>query len=152
MIDSFKDEYAFLSNFHPAVVMLDEVSYPTVEHAFQAAKSLDANERAQIRNARTPGQAKRLGRQVVSFDDKNWNNIRVDVMRGLLYQKFGHKKLLLQLLATGNQKLVEGNTWHDNFWGVCQCARCDGFQSQNQLGKLLMEIRQEVRNYVLDHA
>jgi ribA/ribD-fused uncharacterized protein len=146
MIDSFREEYAFLSNFYPVVVTLDEMNYPTVEHAFQAAKCLDLSERIKICKAKTPGQAKRLGRQVVSFK-KNWNDIRVKVMRDLLYQKFGHKQLLFKLLATGNQQLVEGNTWHDNFWGVCQCGRCT--VGQNQLGKLLMEIRQEVRDRLL---
>jgi ribA/ribD-fused uncharacterized protein len=95
-IDSFSDEYRFLSNFWFCKVMLDGVEYPSTEHAFQAAKTLVQAQREEIRAAKTPGQAKRLGKLVELRPD--WNQIRVSVMYDLLCQKFkpgNHNSYLL---------------------------------------------------------
>jgi len=135
MIDSFKGEYRFLSNFWPAVVVFEGITYPTTEHAYQAAKTLDQDDRLIISLMATPGQAKRAGRKIVIRDD--WNDIKVDVMRSLLEQKFSYPELKQQLLATGTQRLVEGNTWGDVFWGVCRG------KGENILGNLLMGIRRD---------
>ena len=50
-----------------------------------------------------------------------------------------------QLLDTGDVELIEGNTWHDNYWGNCTCSKCSGIIGRNQLGKTLMNIREEIR-------
>src|SRR5574337_1059347 len=137
MIDSFKDKYRFLSNFYPALVELDGSVYPTVEHAFQAAKTLDWDYRERIFYASTPSIAKRIGRQAPLRE--NWEGIKVDIMKELLVQKFSTFELKSKLLATGDQELIEGNWWGDTFWGVCNGI------GHNMLGKLLMEIRNENR-------
>lgn len=134
MIDKFSGKFRFLSNFYPAVVTLDGWKFPTVEHAFQAAKTLDGNQRRRIQQVVKPGEAKRLGRAVHLRPD--WEDMKIDVMRQLLRQKFSEPFLLSQLLATGTEELVEGNWWRDTFWGVCNGV------GENRLGKLLMEIRQ----------
>jgi len=139
-IDSFKDEYRFLSNFYPAPVQFDGIRFPTVEHAYQFARTLDQEWRQQIRQAPTPGKAKRLARKAPPRED--WKEIKVGVMRELLKQKFAADELKRQLLETAGRELVEGNYWHDNFWGVCSCGICCG--GQNTLGRLLMEIRREL--------
>jgi ribA/ribD-fused uncharacterized protein len=136
VIDSFSGGNRFLSNFYPSNVVLDEYIYFTVEHAFQAAKTTDSVERMRIRNADTPGKAKRLGRKVTLRP--GWDDMRVDVMRGLLGQKFSREPLRSMLRETAPAVLIEGNTWGDRFWGV------DG-SGLNWLGILLMEIRDEVR-------
>lgn len=135
MIDSFNGKYRFLSNFYPSKVSLDGWEFPTVEHAFQAAKTLDGNKRRQIQQAAKPGDAKRLGRTVNLRAD--WEDAKIDVMRQLLRRKFSDPFLLSQLLTTGTEELVEGNWWRDTFWGVCNGV------GENHLGKLLMEIREE---------
>ena len=138
MIDSFRDHYWFLSNFYPSEVWLDDRLYPSTEHAFQASKSDDSECREAIRMAKTPAEAKKLSRMLPLPSD--WNTRRVQVMRDLLRQKFNKGTVLARrLLETGNEELVEGNTWGDQFWGVCNSI---GF---NQLEKLLMEIREELR-------
>ena len=43
------------------------------------------------------------------------------------------------LVDTGDQPLIEGNTWGDRFWGVC------GGTGMNHLGRLLMEVREELQ-------
>lgn len=135
MIDHFSGETRWLSNFELVDVEFEGIIYPSSEHAFQAAKSLDVRERRQIAALRTPREAKTAGRMIKLRPD--WESVKIDVMRTILREKFSerHPELRERLRMTGDQKLVEGNTWHDTFWGVC-----DG-RGQNWLGRILMEIR-----------
>lgn len=111
------------------------MEYPTVEHAYQAAKTLDIHQRDQIAAAEGPGVAKSLGRSVTMRTD--WNEVKLGIMEFLLRQKFYYEPLRSQLLATGNAELIEGNTWNDTFWGVCRG------RGHNHLGRLLMKVRTE---------
>jgi N-glycosidase YbiA len=140
MIDKFDGtEFGFLSNFYPSKVKLGDIIFPTIEHAFQAAKTLDIEERLTIKEASTPGVAKIMGRGVKLRPD--WEEIKISVMEDLVRQKFTNDPILKQkLLDTRHQILVEGNHWHDTFWGVCNNV------GQNNLGKILMKIRAEFQN------
>ena len=141
MIDFFDGEYAFLSNFYNASCIFEEKLYPTVEHAFQAAKSLDHAERDWIAAAGSPGLAKRLGRRVNLRPD--WEKVKFDVMEECLRSKFADPVLKQKLLATGDEELVEGNYWHDNTYGNCSCERCKDIIGRNMLGNILMKLRTE---------
>jgi ribA/ribD-fused uncharacterized protein len=143
MISDFKGYYNYLSNFYSVQVELDGVTYPSVEHAYQAAKTLDHQARQVIREAPTAGKAKRAGQQVQMRSD--WEQVKVDVMRSLLRQKFENETLAGRLQATKGEMLVEGNWWHDNFWGDCSCSKCASKPGLNWLGRLLMEIRDDRR-------
>jgi len=136
-IDNFSGPYGFLSNFFPAPITFDGIRYPTSEHAFQAAKTLDQEERKRIAEEPSPGRAKRLGQKVTLRP--GWDGMRVAVMEKLLRAKFSYPELRDQLLDTGDAELIEGNVWKDKFWGVC------GGVGENQLGKLLMKIRDELK-------
>lgn len=134
-IRRFYERYRFLSNFHPAPVVYDGYEYDSTEHAFVAAKTLDPEERAKIRAIKKPGAAKRAGRKLKLRDD--WEDVKVNIMAELVLQKFArHPKLRDMLLETGDEELVEGNTWHDYFWGVCNG------KGKNMLGKILMRVRE----------
>ena len=143
MIDKFDGKYEFLSNFYPSKVTYCGVIYPTVEHAFQAAKTLEFNERLEILNASSPGKAKRLGRKCALR--KDWEEIKDDVMYKCIKSKFQNPELQKLLLETGEEHLVEGTVWHDNYWGNCSCKKCENIQGRNQLGKTLMKVREELR-------
>lgn len=143
MINKFEGEYAFLSNFYPSPFVYDGIEYPTVEHFFQAAKTTDLTKRKEIAAAPTPGQAKRMGRQVKLRPD--WEEVKVYIMALGLKLKFSDPNLAEQLMDTWPEHLVEGTTWHDRFWGVCTCGRCYG-HGENQLGQLLMDLREELRD------
>lgn len=136
VIDRFDGPWRFLSNFEPAPVTFDGIVYPTVEHAYQAAKTLDEAERARIAAAETPGRAKRLGRTVTMRAD--WDAVKVAVMADLVAQKFIHPHLAAALAATRPARLAEGNTWGDRFWGVC-----DG-EGRNELGRILEAVRAQL--------
>lgn len=136
-------DFAF-SNFQLSPVRCDlGVEYPTVEHAFQAMKTLERGERERIAALATPGMAKRAGRKVRLRSD--WESVKEQLMIDLLRQKFARGSDHAQaLLATGDEQLVEWNTWHDRVWGRCTCGRCRG-QGRNLLGQALMLIREELR-------
>ena len=141
MIKNFEGEYAFLSNFYFSPMIIDNVVYTTNEHFFQAMKSLNPKERQAIVLASTPGKAKRLGRKVSLR--KDWEDIKEEIMLTGLRHKFSNPELRKKLLSTGNEELIEGTTWHDNYWGICNCKACGG-QGKNRLGKLLMQVREEL--------
>lgn len=137
-IESFWNEYRFLSNFHFCDIEMDGMTYRTLEHAYQAAKTTETEFRIAISACITPGDAKRMGRQIPMR--KNWERIKLDVMLGLLRQKFAEGELRAKLLATGDAHLEEGNKHGDMFWGTVH-----GF-GENHLGKLLMQVREELRD------
>lgn len=137
-IDCFDGEYAFLSNFYESPIEKDGIIYPTNEHFFQAMKTLDNEERKRIAAAETPGKAKRMGRSVKLRPD--WEQSKFQIMKeGLALKFLCHKDLAEKLVATGDAQLIEGNWWGDTTWGVCNGV------GKNHLGKLLMEIRGDLR-------
>jgi ribA/ribD-fused uncharacterized protein len=141
-INNFSDEFHFLSNFYYCKVIYDGYEYPSSEHAYMCAKTNDPVWKDFIRNCRTPGQAKRAGRMVPLRED--WETVKLEVMENILRAKFSVPSMREMLLLTGDCELVEGNTWGDKFWGVC-----DG-EGENHLGKLLMKIRAELaKEYIL---
>lgn len=135
IIDSFTlvSGYGFLSNFHTSTVTLDGKKYPSVEHAYQASKTSDGSARELIRKTKSPGDAKKLGRALQIRPD--WEEVKIDLMRGLIREKFQSPFLAHELLKTGDAELVYGNTWNDRFWGVCRGT------GLNWLGRILMEVR-----------
>lgn len=148
-IERFSDEHFFLSNFSRlAVTWRDEV-WPTSEHAFQAAKCVEEMDRLSILHADTPGQAKRLGRKVKLRPD--WDEIKDGIMDEILAAKFAPTHMQDRLLATGEEELIEGNNWHDQYWGDCSCENADGVHpdcltpGRNRLGAALMILRGEIR-------
>lgn len=139
MIDHFHGKNRFLSNFYPVVVEFESVRYPSVEHAYQAAKTPDTTKRwlFSIANALTAGDAKRVGKNLVRRPD--WEQVKLDVMTELVRKKFGRQDMARCLLLTGDEELIESNTWGDCFWGIC------GGRGDNHLGKILMMVRDELK-------
>lgn len=138
MIDRFNGEYAFLSNYSASPFRINYVLFPTMEHYFQANKADNQNDYLHIAYAPTPGEAKRLGRKIQLRPD--WEEIKDNVMLTGLRKKFADPELRNLLLATGDEELIEGNYWGDTYWGVCNGV------GQNKLGKLLMQVREEIKN------
>jgi hypothetical protein len=144
MINSFKKQYEFLSNFYQALLIFERIMYPTVEHAFQASKSFDDKYRRMISliPGNKSGTTKMRGQNVKLRSD--WEKVKIDIMKKLLYKKFMYPHLSNLLLQTGTEHLEEGNYHHDNFWGNCRCKKCKDIPGQNNLGKLLMDVRKEL--------
>jgi ribA/ribD-fused uncharacterized protein len=134
----FKGDWAFLSNFFKHPVEFEGITYPSSEHAFVAAKTGSKLLKEFISRIPEPGPCKQFGRALELRE--NWEELRVGIMREILRKKFAKGTPLAERLdATGDLELVEGNWWGDTFWGVCKG------KGENNLGKLLMEIREENR-------
>ena len=149
MINGFFDEFRFLSNFWYSEITVGDVeqpwrtaeggdTYATVEHAYQALKLTSPEERKLVREATTPGRAKRTAYKMATFRE-DWDDIKWHVMYHLVAIKFTyHTDLREMLLLTHPHELEETNHWGDVYWGVC-----DGV-GENQLGKILMKVREEL--------
>ncbi len=152
-----KTPHFFLSNFYPhpvrvALRVYDPnapfgkdtlATYPSSEHAYQASKTMVDKEREEFLNPdMPPGKAKRLGRVVVLRPD--WVTVRVPNMLEIIRVKFQDPNLRQMLLDTAPLMLMEGNFWHDLFWGVCFCPEHQG-EGLNKLGKVLMAVRREMQ-------
>jgi ribA/ribD-fused uncharacterized protein len=138
MITSFKGKYFFLSNFYPIRIYYEYTWYPSAEHAYVAAKTLDKNVRKEIAQLSSAAAAKKFGRTIEIRPQ--WDQIKIQEMRKILELKFcpfrSDVPILSWLQATAPKRLVEVNWWGDCFWGECP----EGV-GRNELGNLLMSIR-----------
>ena len=148
-IGPFKDEYEFLSNFYPSPIRFRhprtgiELYAPTVEHAYQACKTMHISEIEYVLAAETPGKAKLRGRQVSLVSD--WEDVKVGTMYSLVLMKFkSSNELEYNLIKTGDAILIEKNWWHDNQFGACVCDKCKNKTKHNYLGKILMLVRDKL--------
>jgi ribA/ribD-fused uncharacterized protein len=140
MIKQFSGEYRWLSNFALVNVVFEGVVYPSIEHAYVAAKTTDPEFRKEILNPLlAAGTVKVMGRGVKVRND--WDNIKLTVMEDLVRQKFNQEPFKTKLIETSDEYIQEGNYWGDSYWGV-NMKTGDGM---NHLGELIMMIRRELR-------
>lgn len=139
-IDRFRDEYRFLGNAFLVDITTKTGVWPSVEHLFHASKTKDKELQEKFRTYKgSLAGLKMLSRSFKARPD--WDEIRVPVMNSLLAMKFVvGSPMAAKLLATGDAELIEGNWWHNEFWGVCACEVC-GSKGLNMLGKALMSRR-----------
>jgi len=143
-INSFKGEYNFLSNFYLNEILYEGIIYPCAETAFQAAKCADKKDKQKFYLLQ-PAEAKKEGKKINLRPD--WETVKVDIMREIIRIKFSNNAdLRTKLLKIGDAELIEGNNWHDNFWGDCSCEHCKNITGENMLGNLLMEYRASIQN------
>ena len=134
------DEYGYFSNFSRHPVRLRGKVWPTSEHYFQAQKFTETEQQETIRKVKSPMIAARMGRDRKKPLRADWEAVKDNVMREGVRAKFTqHADLREALLSTGDAVLVE-HTERDSYWG----DGGDG-SGQNMLGRILMEIREELR-------
>lgn len=132
------NEYGFLSNFWRAKQIVGSVVYKTNEHYYQSQKAKNRKDMLWIASAPTPYGAMKAGRSLRKKDMvDDWDDMKVKWMKmGLLFKFTQNIDLKEKLLATGDARLHEDSPT-DMFWGV---------KGKDMLGKLLMEVREELRN------
>jgi len=133
--------YKFLKNFYPSelrqIINGFEIVFPTVEHYYQAMKATNFEDLVAIAGAKSPGEAKKLGRKCPIRED--WEQVKDSIMYTAVKVKFTkYPELKKALLATGDCYIEETNWWGDKYWGVCNGV------GQNKLGKILMRVRSEL--------
>ena len=150
MINRFKDEYYFLSNFYEIPVTYDGITYKNNEAAFQAQKTCSAyqigkgekpysDERLLFKELNA-SEAKKLGRKISLRPD--WEKVKIPIMRDIVYAKFTQNpELREKLINTDDEYLEEGNTWGDRIWGTVNGS------GANNLGRILMEIREQLKDF-----
>ena len=135
-----------LSNFVGGPVALEHphtrelVEYRTVEHYFQACKARTPDDHDHIRQAPTPKEARRRGREVLIRPD--WEQVKEEVMLTALRAKFALPEYRELLLATGSAPIGEDSPY-DHEWGVRDHR--GGYKGANRLGKALEQVRDELR-------
>lgn len=136
-IKGFFGEYRWLSNFHLCPIPWEGYTWPSTEHAYQATKTFDPEIRKKIYGLTEPKLVKRISRSFALRGD--WEIIKLQVMLDISRIKYQIPYLRDRLLKTQELYLEETNTWNDTFWGVCNGV------GQNNLGRILMQIREEIR-------
>lgn len=138
-INSFTGKYSFLSNFYPSPITIGGRTFQTVEHWYQANKATNETDFKKIMTAKSPSIAKFLGRSISIRPD--WEDIKLEIMRVGLSAKFARPDMKENLRLVSDYSFVEGNNWHDNYWGNCTCVRCASIDGQNMLGVMLSLVR-----------
>lgn len=142
MINRFRDEYFFLSNFYEAPITYCGITYRNNEAAFQAQKCKSRDEQMRFANL-SPAEAKKLGRRVELR--KDWEDVKISVMREIVSAKFDQNpRLAEKLIETGDEYLEEGNNWGDRIWGTVNG------KGANNLGRILMEERERQKERLID--
>jgi N-glycosidase YbiA len=137
---SVGDEFGEFSNFAPYPFTLDGELWQTSEHYFQAQKFEDKAYKAKIRKSNSPMLAARMGRNRKQKLRRDWESVKVGVMRAAVLAKFTqHEDLIALLLSTGDSKLIE-HTENDDYWG----DGGDG-SGKNMLGCILRQVRESLR-------
>lgn len=135
--------YGCFSNFSAHGFELDGVWWPTSEHYFQAQKFAGTSHLEEIRQAKTPKIAAKMGRDRKRPLRQDWEAVKEEIMKKALLQKFAtHSDILEILLSTGEEEIVE-NSPFDYYWG---CGKSGS--GKNRLGALLMEVRAILRDRI----
>ena len=149
MILRFTGKYFFLSNMYPCTIRLNNITFPSAEHAFQAFKCVNAEDFNKILNCKSSRLARKLGRRVKLRSD--WERVKDQIMFEVVKAKFMQNlDLANKLINTYPKILVEGNTWKDTYWGVDLFRHNEeykyGYYGRNKLGEILMQVRDLLRN------
>jgi ribA/ribD-fused uncharacterized protein len=106
-------------------------------------KTLDYEFRVRMSQLQYAKEAKDYGNIIQCRPD--WDSVKDLVMETAIFLKFNiNPHLTNRLAATAGKTLIEGNTWHDNYWGDCRCAKCINKPGLNKLGHILMNTRQKM--------
>lgn len=136
MINQFRGEYNWLSNFAAVNIVAGDITFPSVEHYYVAMKTKNHEERLKISKMKA-GEAKKYGKTLEIRED--WEEIKLDVMIWGVSEKFQQEPFRSKLLATGTQNIQEGNFWSDEFWGVN--LKVNPNIGENHLGRIIMAVR-----------
>ena len=144
-ITKFEGEYACFHNYFMCKVIFDEQDFRNSEAAYQAQKYAKQKSR-NIYRTMAPSTAHLRGQKIKPLRPK-WDEVKDELMHKVVFEKFyQNEKIRDILLSTGDEEIINENDYHDNYWGVCTCEKCreENIEGQNKLGKILMQVREEI--------
>lgn len=133
------EPYGELCNYYVRDMVIDGVTWPAVEHYYQAQKTLDPEYQRRIHDAPTPADAKTLGNSSECVYRPDWDTWKLMAMRRGLFAKFTQNPDLLELLLGTGDKVLHENSMVDYYWGIGETGT-----GLSMLGKLLMALREEL--------
>ena len=136
MINQFRKEYNWLSNFASVDIEFMGRVYPSVENAYMSAKSPEKVWKLFCSNPKTTAAMCKKRSKEIQIR-AGWDDMKLQVMEYLLKLKFNQEPYRTLLKETKDEYIQEGNYWNDKFWGFCLKTN----EGENHLGKLIMEIR-----------
>lgn len=136
MINEFRGEYDFLSNFVDCPIEMDGWVYKSVEHAYQSMKSHDKQWKTYCCDQTNSASDIKVKSKKINIR-KDWDSVKYDIMKVCLIQKYNIEPFRSKLIDTGDDFIMEGNWWGDVYWGVDLKTN----KGENNLGKIIMEIR-----------
>lgn len=140
-ICEFKDEYAFLDNCYPISITYKGLTYTCVQSAFEAGKETSKMSRIPYTTMNGYTAMAYPTNRIYS----NWEDKQDNIMYELLTLKFNKEELKQKLINTNDSYIEYINSWHDNYWGVCNCENCSD-KNYNKLGIMLMNVRETLQN------
>jgi ribA/ribD-fused uncharacterized protein len=137
-----RDEpYGCFSNFSKHSFEVDGMPWQTIEHYFQAMKFVGTPHEEAVRHAKSPMEAKTMGNDRSHPLRPDWETVKDDIMRQAVRAKFTQQpEIRAVLLGTGSEEIIEAAD-NDAYWGWGP-----NHNGKNMLGKILMEIRDELRH------
>ena len=148
IVGPFQGPWAYLSNFYERKFVHTvnpelEIEVPTSEHAYQFEKFERLEDTWPILDLKTPGQAKRYASKHKDKHKPGFHDTKIEIMERIIHEKFAQNyDLSEKLINTFPDVIMEYNKWHDNFWGICTCPQCINIEGQNNLGLILIRVRE----------
>lgn len=143
-----KGQFCCFSNFSNFGVEWKNIRWPTSEHAYQAAKFMDSypSIAQEILDAKSADEAKKIAHHNHDKIPEDWDSQKIKIMEEICSNKLRqHPYIMMELLLhTGNGVIVETSP-KDDFWGWGP-----GKDGRNELGKIWMRLRDELKNKTLD--
>lgn len=139
MITKFRGDHFFLSNMFPCEINYNGNVFGSSEAAYMSRKNNSKSWLSTCINTKNPILVKTMSHSIYII--KKWPEIKLQVMSDILRIKFSIPELQAKLFETGDEEIYEGNTWNDRYWGVDHLT----LQGENHLGKLLMNIREQIK-------
>lgn len=151
MIEHFYGKYAFLANEYECEEFFsyEDNKWLTASAAYNAMKYVGDNKK-QIRNIFSKLSVIETTILINSMKhtdiDELSDDVKLQIMESILRAKFSIKSLKHKLIQTNGEQIIYKNDICDNFWGQCECEKCQNehTQGENHLGKLLEKIRKSI--------
>lgn len=141
MVLFYEGKWYMFSNFSAFAIYWRGEDWMTTEHAYQAAKFTDETIQKQIRDVRSPHDAKVIARRNFEHVRKDWSLVKLEIMEEIIRTKHAQHEVVRDALVESGDLFMIENSHKDSFWG-----RGPDWKGENHLGRIWMKIRSELHS------